>query len=144
MGVFPFTSFQAEAPGSAQLELFAEMAYDFENNCLLKRAGKHYMVYRDEALRIWIWKALRTRRYAWRAYTHAYGNELDCILGRTSDRGITESEIKRYVTECLMVNPYIQELGNFRYIYGDSDITVTFDVTTVYGRFTYESEAYNE
>ena len=42
-----------------------------------------------------------------------------------------------------MVNPYIQELGNFQYTYSES-IVVTFDVTTVYGRFTYESEVYNE
>lgn len=143
MGVFPFTSFQTESSSNTQLKLFAEMAYDFENNCLLKRAGKHYMVYKDEALRIWIWKALKTARYKWQAYTHAYGNEIDKIVGKTACKDIFESEAKRYITECIMVNPYIQELGNFQYTYDDS-IIITFDVTTVYGRFTYESEVYNE
>lgn len=119
------------------------MAYDFENNCLLKKAGKYYMVYKDEAIKIWIWKALKTQRYIWQAYTHTYGNDIAKIIGKISNRGIYESEIKRYITECLMVNPYIQELGNFQYTYSES-IVVTFDVTTVYGRFTYESEVYNE
>lgn len=143
MSVFPFTSFRVNPSSNTQLKLFAEMAYDFENNCLLKRAGKHYMVYKDEALKIWIWKALKTQRYAWQAYTHAYGCEIDSIIGKTTSRDMFESEAKRYITECLMVNPYIQELENFRYAYDDS-ITITFDVTTVYGRFTYESEVYNE
>lgn len=143
MGVFPFTSFKAENTGVKELKLFSEMAYDFENNCLLKKAGRPYMVYKDEAIRIWIWKALKVRRYVWQAYTHAYGNELEELIGRTTGRNIFESEAKRYITECLMGNPYIQELNNFAFVYGDG-ITVIFEVTTVYGRFTYESEVYNE
>lgn len=143
MSVFPFTSFRADPPSGTQLKLFSEMAYDFDNNCLLKKAGKYYKVYKDEALKIWIWKALKTERYAWQAYTHAYGSEMDRIVGKTACREIFESEAKRYITECLMVNPYIQELGNFQYIYS-VNIAIMFDVTTVYGRFTYESEVYNE
>ena len=42
-----------------------------------------------------------------------------------------------------MVNPYIQELNNFQFIYNEKTV-IMFDVTTVYGRFTYESEVYNE
>ncbi len=143
MGVFPFTSFQAEAVREKPLPLFTEMAYDFENNCLLKRAGKYYRVYRDEAIKIWIWKAIKTERYAWQAYTHAYGDEIGNLIGKTTNRSVFESEAKRYITECLMVNPYIQELNNFQFAHGDRTV-IAFDVTTVYGRFTYESEVYNE
>ena len=42
-----------------------------------------------------------------------------------------------------MVNLYIQELNNFQFAHGDRTV-IAFDVTTVYGRFTYESEVYNE
>lgn len=142
MGVFPFTSFHAGGP-ERPLLLFSEMAYDFKNNCLLKSAGKYYKVYKDEAIKIWIWKALKTQRYTWQAYTHAYGGEMEKLPGRTTNKDIFESEAKRYITECLMVNPYIQELNNFQFIYSDKTI-IMFDVTTVYGRFTYESEVYNE
>lgn len=143
MGVFPFTSFQAEVFKEEPLPLFTEMAYDFTNNCLQKRAGKYDTVYRDEAIKIWIWKALKTKRYAWQAYTHAYGDEIDKLIGTTTNRSIFESEAKRYITECLMANPYIQELNHFQFTHGDRT-TIAFDVTTVYGRFTYESEVYNE
>lgn len=143
MSVFPFTTFQMASRAEKELKLFAEMAYDFEKNCLLLKAGRPYMVYKDDAIKIWIYKALKTKRYIWQTYTHAYGNELEETVGKTVRRSVFESEAKRYITECLMVNPYIQELGNFEFKHGDTT-TVTFEVTTVYGRFTYESEVYNE
>lgn len=141
MSVFPFTSQGTET--AKELALYSEMAYDFENNCLLRRAGKTYKVYKDEAIKIWVYKALKTKRFVYTAYTHAYGNEIDNIIGKLTDRGIFESEAKRYITECLIVNPYIQEVSNFKFEHGEKT-TVTFDVTTIYGRFTWESEVYNE
>lgn len=141
MSVFPFTSQGTE--NVKELALYSEMAYDFENNCLLRRAGKTYKVYKDEAIKIWVYKALKTKRFVYTAYTHAYGNEIDNIIGKITDRGIFESETKRYITECLIVNPYIQEVSNFKFEHGKKT-TVTFDVTTIYGRFTWESEVYNE
>lgn len=54
-----------------------------------------------------------------------------------------ESEIRRYVTETVMVNPYIQELSGFSYDWKTKSFcVVTFDVTTVYDRFTWSSEVY--
>lgn len=143
MGVFPFTAYTVSKEKDTTLPVFKEMAYDFKNNCLLRYAGKIYQVYKDEAIKIWIYKALKVKRFAYAAYTHAYGNEVEKIIGKTTDRGIFESEFKRYVTECLMTNPYIQEVGNVSFDYRDK-ITATFEVTTIYGRFTYESEVYNE
>lgn len=143
MGIFPFTTFSVSSDTSNELPLFSEMAYDFTNNCLLKKAGKTYKVYKDEAIKIWIYKALKVKRYAHVAYTRAYGNEIDNIIGKTIDKSIFEMESQRYITECLMVNPYIQEVNNFYFTY-DEHIEIKFDVTTIYGRFTYESEVYNE
>lgn len=142
MGVFPFTSY-ASSGTADELPLFMEMAYDYENNCLFKKSGKTYKVYKDEAIKIWIYKALKVKRFVYPSYTHAYGNEIENIIGNTSDKGIFESEVKRYITECLMVNPYIQEVNNFSFEY-DEKIIITFDVTTIYGRFTYEKEIFNE
>ena len=142
MGVFPFTSY-ASSGTADELPLFMEMAYDYEKNCLLKKSGKTYKVYKDEAIKIWIYKALKVKRFVYSSYTHAYGNEIENIIGNTSDKGIFESEVKRYITECLMVNPYIQEVNNFSFEY-DEKIIITFDVTTIYGRFTYEKEIFNE
>lgn len=143
MSIFPFTS-DIDEPKKEQLPVFREMAFDYGKNRLLRRNGKTYRVEKDEALKIWIWKALKTKRYIWPAYSKTYGTEIETVMGSCRDRSIQESEIKRHVTETLMVCPYLQQLTDFSFTYEGARIGVSFTVISVYGRFTYESEVYNE
>lgn len=143
--VFPFvTAAQPTVTQTSSLPVFREYAYDYRNNCLMKHAGKPYLVERDEAIKIWIFHALKVPRYKYTAHSREYGNELDRVVGQAGSRQIIESEVQRYITAALMVNPYIQELQNFAFSWSGSHLNVSFDVVTVYGRFTYESEVYNE
>ena len=144
--IFPFTVEDPamEAAAEDTLPVFKELAYDYEHNCLLRRGGKPYLIEKDEALKVWIYKALKTRRFVWPAYTHVYGTEVDNVIGMNNNPEIIDSEIKRYVIETLMVNPYIQELSEFSFEHTASVAAVDFTVTTIYGRFTHESEVYNE
>ena len=143
--VFPFTSHVKKSlSNTKKLPVFREYAYDFERNCLKLRAGKSYLVEKDEALKIWIYHALNVPRYIFRAHSQEYGNELAHLIGCADGREVAESETKRYIIEAVMVNPYIQELNSFQFEYGHASMNVIFEVTTLYGRFTHESEVYNE
>ena len=144
--IFPFTVENEELNAAAEekLPVFKELAYDYEHNCLLRKGGKPYLTEKDEALKIWIYKTLRTRRFVWPAYTHGYGTEIEKVIGVSNDPDVVDSEVKRYITETLMVNPYIQELSDFSFRHEGSVIETEFVVTTEYGRFNYESEVYNE
>ena len=145
MTVFLF--FLSAAPTISNIKtllVFWEYAYDYTNNCLLLQAGKPYLIEKDEALKIWIYHALKVPRYVFAAHSWEYGNELEKILGRTEDKKILESEIQRYITEAVMVNPYIQELNGFEFEHEGAKVVVKFEVTTIYGRFTHNSEVYNE
>lgn len=143
MSIFPFTSDAITVPQKEPLPILRELAYDFEHNCLLRQGGKTYLVEKDEALKIWIYKALKTKRFVWPAYTHAFGNELDKLKG-INNTSLLDSEAKRYITEALMASPYIQELINFTFVQEGCQLIVNFEVVSIYGRFTYESEVYNE
>lgn len=145
MSVFPFTVDVPELEDrEEELPVFRELAYDYEKNCLLRKGGKPYLVEKDEALQIWIYKALKTKRFVWPAYTHTYGSEIENVIGLSNDPDIIDSEIKRHITETLMVNPYLQELSDFTFEHEKDVVIVEYTVTTVYGRFTHESEVYNE
>lgn len=144
--IFPFTVevSELEIQAADSLPIFKELAYDYERNCLKRSGGKPYLVEKDEALQIWIYKALLSKRFVWPAYTHAYGTELENAIGVSNSKEIIDSEVRRYITETLMVNPYIQELSEWSFTHAGAKLTVEFLVTTVYGRFTHESEVYNE
>lgn len=143
MGNFPFVSI-ADTEKRTELPVFSEIAYDFERNCFRYRNGQNYLVYKDEALKIWIFKALKTARFRYAAYTHNYGNELEELIGCVEDKEIQQSEVRRYIIEALMVNPYIQEVKDFTCTFTGSGMTVIFSVISLYGRFTWEEELYNE
>ena len=138
MSIFPFISPELAAVNSdpVDLPLFREYAYDFTANALKLKDGKTYLVEGNEALQIWIYKALRTPRYAHAAYDDDYGCELGNLMGEPMSSEVTRLEIKRYITEALMVNPYIEELSDFQFTSTRSGVEVTFTVRTGYGTDT--------
>lgn len=144
--IFPFIV-ESDTPDQAsedELPVFRELAYDYENNRLFRRGGKPYLIEKDEALKVWIYKALKAKRFVWPAYTHGYGCEAEKVVGQSNDPDVVDSELRRYITEALMVNPYIQELSDFTFTHKGSVVEAQYVVTTIYGRFSYESEVYNE
>ncbi len=140
MSIFPFIDPDVLAAAQDNtLPMFREYAYDYENNRLLLRDGQTYLLEGNEALRIWIFKALTTERFRYTAYSPDYGSEIDTLIGGLNSRVIL-SELKRFIIEALMVNPYIEELSNFQFTQSGSGVRAEFDCTTIYGkeRITYD------
>ena len=65
------------------LPLFREWAVDWDTGAFALRDGKPYLVSGDEALKLWITKALNpeSRRFFYTAWSWDYGNELETLLG---------------------------------------------------------------
>lgn len=133
MSVFPFINPPTENLQSDALPLFKEYAYDFKDKCLLLRNGNTYFVTGNEALKIWIYKTLMTVRYRYIAHTTTYGNEVQTLLGAVLSSDILISELRRFIIESLMVNPYIVELSNFQFDKKSDGVTVEFNCKTIYG-----------
>ena len=103
--IFPFidTSLYEDNEENEELEELCEYAFDFENNCLMKNeAGQNYYVYQNEALKIWIYKALMTARYRHLAYTDDFGNEMFDLISESINQDVLLLELKRFITEALM------------------------------------------
>lgn len=140
MSIFPFITPITDDISNNSLDTFKDYAYNFENNCLKLENGVTYLVEKNEALKIWIYKTLHTERFRYIAYTHAYGNEVYKLIGQNIQSDITYSEIKRFIIEAIMVNPYIKELTNFQFKQIGSCINISFYVTTIYGDMTYKMD----
>ena len=138
--IFPFIdTSQYEEESEETLEELCEYAFDFKNNCLLKNeAGQNYYVYENEALKVWIYKALMTPRYTHLAYTEDFGNEMFDLIAQSLDQEIMFLELKRYIVEALMYNEYITELSDFEFEMSGSEVKVRFNVISIYGELPYE------
>ena len=138
MNLFPELTV-AKISDEKRLPMYREWAFDFEREELKIKHGKYYLVEGNEALKIWIYKALKTERFIFNAYSNKYGNEVSILIGTVEDEDILFSEISRYIEESLLVNPYIISVGDFIFSHiSGGKIVTKFSVKTVYGEIEEE------
>ena len=132
---FPFIGAMRDA-ATVDLPLFQEYAWDFERDCFLYDVnGRHLLLSGNPALEVWIYKALKTERFEYLAYSWQYGIELKPFIGKVMGVQERYSELQRVITECLMVNPYIRSIDSFSITPENRAelIRVHITLTTVYG-----------
>lgn len=131
-----------ELQTTVDLPVFKELAFDFETGQLKTVGGKYYYVEKNEALKIWIWKALFSSRYTYLAYSTDYGNEIYTLIGRYLNKELLYSELRRMIEEALICNPYIISLTDFDITQEGAKVICNFSVNTIYGNvaqaYTYE------
>lgn len=132
---FPFIGTDIEVE-ETELPIFRQPAWDFNNDKFLYDGnGQHIIVTENEAIKVWIYKALKTERFSYLAYSWQYGIELHPFIGKVMSVQERYSELKRVITECLMVNPYIVSIDSVEFTpenHGE-DVTCTINLTTIYG-----------
>lgn len=132
---FPFIEAMRDIV-AGDLPLFQEYAWDFERDCFLYDVnGRHILLTGNPALEVWIYKALKTERFEYLAYSWQYGIELKPFIGKVMGLQERYSELRRVITECLMVNPYIKSIDSFTLApenHGEL-VRVRITLTTVYG-----------
>lgn len=122
------------------LPLFKEMAIDFETGEILTKDGEIVILEGKEALNIWIWKALKTERNRFKAYSSNFGTDIYKEIGYVYDRTIKEQLIINEIIESLLVNPYILNVYDFVLEYLDDNLTlnIKFKIDSIYGTVNQE------
>ena len=121
---------------ASELPLFKEYAWDFEKDCFIyDKDGNHILLEGNEAIKVWCYKALKTERFMYLAYTHGFGIELYPFMAKVMGIMQRKSELKRIVTEALMVNPYIVSVDSISFDENNrnEEMDIRIAMTTVYG-----------
>lgn len=133
--LFPFidaTIADAEASTDG-VSIPKEYQWDFKNSDFVLENGKPVAVEGNEALKIWIMKALQTPRYRYLAYSWAYGHELENAVGQGLSAEAARAEVERYIKEALTVNPYITGIKDIEVAIDGSKASVNFTAETDQG-----------
>lgn len=80
---------------------------------------------------MWCEKAIRTPRYRHLIYSRGHGEELDDLIGKGYSRAVQESEIKRMVTEALIIDPRTASVGDFTFLWRDDGCYFTCRISNV-------------
>lgn len=86
-----------------------------------------------EALKVWIYKTLLTKRYKHIIYSWDYGQDLEELIGQGYEKGLIRSEVERRIKDCLLIHPHIKECNNFNIRLQQDQLHVDFTVNTIYG-----------
>ena len=116
-----------------------DWAFDLETKQFLRKGGRQYLEEGREALKNWIWKALKTPRDRYAAYSSEFGEEFDQIQGIT-DFDLIQEELERMITDALLVSPYINHVRGFSFEREGSVVYVHFTADTAFGELETETE----
>ena len=129
--IFPILD--VEETEEQELPVAKEWAFDFATGDFLLKDGKMYLVEREEAVAIWVKKALLIQRGRFEMYSEDYGSELEDLIGSGYSLSALELEAKRLVQECVEINPYVVETKDYEVSLDNDVLNITFTLITVYG-----------
>ena len=133
MSLFPFVSNIDEVQIDNTFPLYKEVAWDFKRNIPIIEKRDFKIVEGNEAIKVWVYKALLTPRYQYSIYTWNYGSELLSLIGKAYTPQLTKSEAKRYIEEALKINPYILEVNVLDTDFKDGVLSASIKIVTIYG-----------
>lgn len=107
---------------------YYEYALDFETGEV-----KDKKVYGTEAIKVWVYKALKTKRYCYTAYTWDFGQELESLIGCGYDKGYIDSEAIRMIKDALSINSKIKRCHSFTVNIINERLQISFEIDTIFG-----------
>ena len=136
--IFPFISGDVSLEEDAvinnnTLPLYKEVAFDFENECVIMENNSPKIVEGLEALKVWVWKAIKTTRFEFDIYSWDYGCEINSLLGKGFTNAFISAEVKRYIKDALLINPYILSIDSIDVAFEKDILIIETHITTVYG-----------
>jgi hypothetical protein len=128
------TSNSTTTTDSTTLATYKEYAWDFDNDDFVIQDGDFVILTKNDALKVWIYKALKTSRYRYLAYSFYYGNEFESLIGQPFSADTTKSKLKSLTEQCLLVNKYIKSVDSVDVELDESTLVGSITVTTIYGQ----------
>ncbi|PGT89221.1 MULTISPECIES: DUF2634 domain-containing protein [Bacillaceae] len=142
MSIFPFINSDEQTNAETPIPMAREWAWDIEKGDFKLQNGKPYIVEGIDAVKIWVYKSLKTNRFKHSFYSWDYGSELNSLVGSGFTKGAAELEAKRMIEECLIDNPYIEGIDSLSVVFEDDTLSISYSLSTLYGSTEVVTNAY--
>ena len=133
MSLFPFVTYKEDMVKDNSFPLYREIAWDFKRDIPILENGDLKIVEGNEAIKVWVYKALLVPRYNYSIYSWNYGSELMDLIGKAYTPSLTKEEAKRYIKEALLINPYILEVNVVDTSFDNGMLSADIKIVTIYG-----------
>ncbi len=130
MSLFPFATNEEITLATPEITASSIREYelDFKKNRLTGR-----IVEGVDAICVWAYLALRAKRYRWVIYSWQYGEEYTNLIGNSYSEEYLESEVRRYMEECLFENEHIKAIEDLVVVQENDHLQINFRLVTDLG-----------
>lgn len=135
---FDLFMLKQEEVENKNLPLFCEYAIDFRTCQPIFENGDIKVLQGTEALQVWIFRAVKTERNKYLAHSENYGSDLLENISTIYNESIKQVLIEQQIKDCLLVNPYLLDVYDFKFTKLENDVKVEFSVDTIYGAYRQE------
>ena len=137
MSIFPFMNIEdieSNIENSIdELPMYYEVGWYYIKDEPLIENNEFVIVEGNNAIKVWIYKAIKTVRYQYPIYSWDYGCEISSLIGQKYTKGLTKSEAERYIKEAILINPYITDVKIIDINFSEDILSVSIQVDTIYG-----------
>lgn len=134
MSFFPYFGVEiTETESTNEYPILQDIAIDFKTGSPIIENNAFKVVYENEALKVWVYRALKIDRFSHLMYSWDFGNEVMALVNQGYTRQLTQVEVKRYIEEALYVHPYIKDVHIDNIDFQDSTLEVSLTITSIYG-----------
>lgn len=137
MSIFPFMNIEdieSNIENSIdELPMYYEVGWDYLKDEPLIENNEFVIVEGNNAIKVWIYKAIKTVRYQYPIYSWDYGCEISSLIGQKYTKGLTKSEAERYIKEAILINQYITDVKIIDINFSEDILSVSIQVDTIYG-----------
>ncbi len=137
MSIFPFMSIDEVEVNiensNNELPMYYEVGWNYIKDEPLIENNEFVIVEGNEAIKVWIYKAIKTARYQYPIYSWDYGCEISSLIGQKYTKGLTKSEAERYIKEAILINPYVTDVKIIDINFSEDILSVSIQVDTIYG-----------
>ena len=137
MSIFPFMNIEdieSNIENSIdELPMYYEVGWDYIKDEPLIENNEFVIVEGNNAIKVWIYKVIKTVRYQYPIYSWDYGCEISSLIGQKYTKGLTKSEAERYIKEAILINPYITDVKIIDINFSEDILSVSIQVDTIYG-----------
>lgn len=134
MSFFPYYGIDvSESKSTSELPVLKDIAIDFKTGSPIIENNAFKIVEENEALKVWVYRALKIDRFSHLMYSWDFGNEVMTLVNQGYTPQLTKVEVKRFIEEALYVHPYIEDINITNIDFYNSALSVSMIITSIYG-----------
>ena len=109
--------------------------FDFQTGEFVFKNGKIVIISKEDALEMWVEKALRTQYNRYKLYNGTYygSNIEDLVMGKSYNHSFREIELRREIESCLLKHEDILSINTINIVYTEGTLGVNIVMNTIYG-----------